>query len=175
MIVDDRHLLELAYRAARHSTDPSTQMGAVAVSADSRSRAASHNRPVRGYDPDRHDKYRWTVHAEAAALDLAAYGLPVLEHQLAPFHARTLACPWAACPQCALRIVQARVRRVVVHLERMDLTTPAWWPDVQTGLEILHRNDVELVVLEGPVPGAPPIRVAGRLWSPAQLAWLEPT
>lgn len=80
-------------------------------------------------------KYDWMVHAEVAALLRADYG-------------STLYALWAACPACAVAIVEAGISRVVTLQATHDATPERWKAKVATGLEILLAGGVEVRFFE---------------------------
>lgn len=114
----DKRYLSLACEVATWSKDPSSKIGAVAVSDNKQVLATGYNGFPRGIDdlPGRYDnrelKYKYVVHAEQNVIynatyngvslngaTLYVYGLPV-------------------CGSCALGIVQVGIKRIV--MPKMD-------------------------------------------------------
>lgn len=81
-------------------------------------------------------KYDWMVHAEVAALLRADYG-------------STLYALWAACPACAVAIVESGISRVVTLRATQDATPERWRVKVATGMEILRAGGVEVEFFDG--------------------------
>jgi dCMP deaminase len=111
----DARFLSLAEHVAQWSKDPSTKVGAVIVDDKRRVVGVGYNGFARGVkDTDerlqnRDVKYKLVVHAESNALDNAAYT-----------EGCTLYCTFFPCPQCAARIIQKGIRRVVALANPSD-------------------------------------------------------
>ena len=109
----DTRFIELADQIAAWSKDPSTQVGAVAVSSHTRAiLATGYNGFPRGVpdDPswleDREQKYPRVVHAESNVICHAARHGSSLE-------GATRYVTHAACPDCAGKIINAGIAKVV--------------------------------------------------------------
>jgi deoxycytidylate deaminase len=153
--------LARAFHAATQSPDPSTQVGAIAVTADGYIVGAGWNHIPRssGVDHatvDRETKYRCVVHAEVAALISATE----LVH--------TLYGTWLACEQCAAAIITAGVRRVVRAgvITSAPSRTATWLESVAAGDEMMRSAGIEIVTVEGPI-AAPAILIGGVLVDPS--------
>lgn len=111
----DERFLALAEHISCWSKDPSTQVGAVIVDAKRRVVGVGFNGFARGVDDTvdrlhkREIKYKLVVHAESNALDNAAYT-----------EGCTLYCTFFPCPQCAARIIQKGITRVVARKSPSD-------------------------------------------------------
>lgn len=158
------HYLAKAYELAAKSRDASNQNGALIVSNRGRINAIGWNRFPYGVNftteraESRPQKYRYFEHAERDAIYHAAgRGCRLVN--------RTMYCPWAACCDCARAIVGTRLKRLVVHKQRMELTPERWQEDVQAAWEMLSEAGVELVQYDGPIDWDV-VTVNGRLWSP---------
>lgn len=157
-----------AYQVAALSPDPSNQNGAVIIDdagvliaqGCNTLMMADFGHGLKKRLEDREWKYAHIEHAERAAV----YGLIGKQWT----GKLTMITPWAACPDCARAIIQAGIRRVIVHRERMDMTPERWHKSVDTGLEILQRSNVVLDTLAGTLPAS--ITVNGEPWSPFEGA-----
>lgn len=154
--------LRRAYAAALNSPDPSTQVGAIAVTADGYITGVGWNHipASSGIDHatvDRETKYRCVVHAEVHAL--------ITSRDLV----HTLFGTWAACPQCAASMIAAGVQRLVVHdapRKLAETTNPGWTEAVAEGHRMLRAAHVDIVEHTGPID-AEPILIGGHLLVPS--------
>ena len=127
----DRRFLKVAELVAGWSKDPSTQVGAVIVSAERRILATGYNGFPQGVEDsadrleDRAQKHLLTVHAEANAVAFAA-------REGVSLKGSTAYTTHPCCAQCAGLLIQAGVRHVV-HLKR-DLR-PEWLQSVKAGVD----------------------------------------
>lgn len=155
--------------AAEHSIDPSTQNGAVLVPVGTEEiRLIGFNHPCDGADvdlwhaDDREYRLATSVHAELDVVSkCAAFGYQT--------QGATLVCPWAACGPCALAIINARIRRLVRHKERMDASREAdrsWADTIKFADELLEDAGVEIVEYSGRIPGAPKVLHSRKEWTP---------
>lgn len=144
---------------ARHSDDPNTQNAAgVASDFDSR-RLQFHGIGVNwlpghiqktAANVSAPQKYDWIIHAEVSAV-IDAGGMA---------RGGTLYALWAACPACAVAIVEAGIARVVTLQATQDATPERWRAKVATGLEILRAGGVEVEFFTGSLDTA--IRFDGK-------------
>lgn len=162
-MIDIQTGLAIAYAVAAASPDPSNQNGAVILE-DRTKRILTvgcNEVPGMSFTPeelsDREWKLRHIEHAERRAI-LRLIGLTCQ----GPL---TMFSPWAPCCDCAKAMLQAGIRSLIVHQPRMALTPERWLADVNAGLEILHREGVEITRVAGPI-SAGTIRVEGKQWSP---------
>jgi dCMP deaminase len=159
-------LMELTYELALRSPDPSTQNGAILVRAGMPLTAtAACNEFPRGvqYLDERWErpiKYSFIEHAErnaifnAARIGISTSGL-------------TLACPWAACADCARAIIQADVIKLITHQPNEEDTNERWQASIEVAFTMLKEAGVEIEYFHGKVGGAAqPIRRDGKLWQP---------
>lgn len=113
MILSDLDYLGLAYDIAiNHSTDPSTQNGAILVDSNNVVACGANHFPLGVIDsPDRWvrpAKYAWVEHAERNSIfDAAKRGVGT--------NNLTMYCPWFACADCARAIIQSGISEVVGH------------------------------------------------------------
>lgn len=108
----DLRFIELAWRVASWSKDPSTKVGSVIVAPNRTVLGLGYNGFPRGvgdyanrYD-DRPQKYKFVVHAEPNAILTAG--------QIPP--GSTLYCTLFPCNECAKLIIQAGITRVVAPI-----------------------------------------------------------
>lgn len=132
----------LADFARKESHDPNTQNAAAVLSrSDNSFWPVGTNRLPAGVKPTKERlaspaKNDWMIHAEVAALLHVDYG-------------DTLYALWAACPACAVAIVEAGISRVVTLQATQDATPERWRARVATGLEILRAGGVEVEFFTG--------------------------
>lgn len=138
--LSDDDYMRMAIIAAAQSPDPSTQNGAVLVTADgvvypgwnrfARNLAVTDERLA-----DRDVKMRLTVHAEETAIGAALRDGSDTE-------GATLYCIWAACTRCALAIVEAGVDKMVTLQSYYDMSPERWKPDIDLADEMLREAGV---------------------------------
>lgn len=123
----DRRFLALAAQISGWSKDPSTHVGAVIVDAQRRLVSAGYNGFPAGVADDaaaladRPTRLRQTLHAEDNAILFAQRDL----------HGCTLyVWPMPPCAQCAARIIQVGIRRVVT-LEPTAAQMERWGADLE--------------------------------------------
>lgn len=164
-----------AYGLATLSPDKSNQNGAVIYQYSTRL-SEGYNHFYHGVPPtdERPAKYERIVHAEDdACLKLAHCTVPVNSHTI-------MFCPWATCKSCAISILGAGIRKLVVHKERcaafdltrggqQELNLEDWQPAIDESSEWLKDGGCEIVYFEGPVPFDGLININGRPWSPKTL------
>lgn len=157
--------LKEAYDAAVFSPDPSNQVGAVVTTELGQIVGYGCNTFPRGIKPildDREQKLKRIQHAERAAL-FDAFGT---EGPLRMY------AYWAACCHCAQDILSSRVGYLYVHKQRMDMTPERWKADVDYAIGMLREGGVVVYYFDGPIPGAPLIKVDGKLWCPEKLEFV---
>jgi deoxycytidylate deaminase len=157
--------MKYAYQLATKSLDESSQNGAVIVVGDSVIGEYYNQPPHKQYPliQDRPRKYWVFEHAESGAIATAWEKVK----------GSTLICPWAACAACARAIILAEISAVIVHYERMLLSPPHWREEIDFALEQLSNCGVSVLYYHGRVIGAPNILIAGKLWSPDSLEFVE--
>ena len=169
--MDDLHaaMFRMAYVAATNSHDPSSQNGALLVRYHKEgfhvvSNGWNHVPHMKGAAleavlSDRTKKYARVIHAEVDAIVNAALrGMDSVY--------TTLVCPWAACLGCVGPILQAGITRVIVHKQRLESPYQAWNAGIAEAHAWLIDAGVELLSFDGPVPGAPAIRIDYKEWHP---------
>lgn len=136
----DQRFLDLAAHVAGWSKDPSTKCGAVIVDPERRVVSTGYNGFPRGIEDNlkllanRDTKLRLTIHAEQNALLFAnrpVEGCTLYVHPMPP------------CAQCAAKIIQAGIRRVVAPdgtAEQYDRWGKDWdladWAFRQAGVRL---------------------------------------
>lgn len=161
-MMDDKSYLKLAYvHAMSFSTDPSTQNGAVLVddAGDIVSYGANHF--PKGVVEitsrwERPAKYSWVEHAERNVIYSAAYN-GVKTNGL------TMYCPWAACADCGRAIIQAGIKKIVVHKNCAD-RRGAWDASINIALKMFEEAGVKYEIFDG-VIGDVKIRFNGEIIS----------
>ena len=130
-----------AWRAARNSDDPSTQLGAVLLPRDCAQTIIGWNHLPPGTPPsywhDRDKKYRRVIHAEEHVVIKAALT------GLCTSHA-TLVCPWACCIRCAGFIIESGISRMVIDNEAMRRSPERWQQEINDAHELLVQNGIEI-------------------------------
>jgi dCMP deaminase len=145
--MDYAALLKKAYLFGSYSGDTSTRNGAILVTEAGLTRCGGWNDiPQKVRDlPERRVrplKYRFTHHAERATISAAAK-MGIVTGGL------TMVCPWSACDQCALAIIDAGIRRLVRHKIPQHALRADWVESVATGDIMLREAGVEVVDFEG--------------------------
>lgn len=157
----DRMYLQDAVSVARHSEDPSTQVGAILVlpNAGPVLSAWNHVLPVlseRGYPRQVSDKGFCTEHAERAVIFKALKnGLSV--------GGLTMYCTWAACAECARSIIHFGIRRVVTFNSLVERTPDRWNNSVRAGQEMMMDSGIQLVGWRGDLGTKYSIRFNGQI------------
>jgi dCMP deaminase len=163
--------LKQAYAEASKSADPSTQNGAVLVSADGLIIGRGYNRFAKGVKTtperlaDRNLKYPRTAHAEKNAIWDAIHNgyLDLLDNA-------TLYVAWYACDRCADTILESGIRRVVGHRQHPGVITlhSKWAALVEAGLDMLQEGGVECLYYDdgGKGLGCEPLLLDYKLWTP---------
>jgi dCMP deaminase len=160
--------MQLAFRIALRSPDPTTQNGAVITDGQFTiyPAAVGCNEFTRGLDVgplhmERPLKYSYIEHAERNAIYAAAKaGIAT--------HEKVLVCPWLACSDCARAIVQSGIKHCIT-LERVaDGVADRWADSVAIGDDILAAGNVSVQFLPiEPFIGMTPLRRGGQLWPTA--------
>lgn len=141
----DQYYMAIAETCATRSKDESTQLGAVIVGPSGEIRSTGYNSFPRGIvdtfesRQQRPEKYKWFVHAEAnAVFNAARSGVSLLEG--------TIYCRWLPCPNCAMAIIQAGIRHIVVE----SFTVPErWLGDMDIACQMLYEAGVMVRVVDG--------------------------
>ena len=161
---DWRTLLEIAYKEAKKSPDPSTQNGALLINDNGTILVAGHNRFPRGVEgtPKRWEKplkYELIQHAERAAIFKASRkGIPT--------DGLIMVCCWATCGQCAGAIIDAGIKLLVTHKQAYDRSPEFWKKSIDPALEELEEAGVRIIWYDGKIGGVEGLRHSGQIWNP---------
>lgn len=160
----ERNFLRQAYDVARSSTDRSIQNGAIIVNGSGRTVASGSNHFPTGVAelPERlvrPEKYLYVVHAETAAIYEAAKKGESTD-------GGTMYSPWAACGECAKAIIQAGIKRVVVHKEAYAKSERQWVESIGLALNLFQEAGVEYVLLSAQYKDGLSLLFNGALWEP---------
>lgn len=135
----DQYFMSMAYMVAMKSKDRSTKVGTVIVDDENELLATGYNNFPRGFDDDLEERHvkplklRLTVHSELnACLSAARRGMKL--------HGSRLYCTWCTCEQCALTIVQAGIKEVIVHKD--NPISESWRDNIEFGKMILSEGGV---------------------------------
>lgn len=169
----DRMLLLEAYHYAYlHSTDPSTQNGAILWDPIKKKvvvEAANHFPDgVKESDArwERPLKYSYVEHAERNVIFKAArYGIQTT--------GLIMYVPWFACADCARAIIQSGIEEVVGHKDindKMVIDHPKWKETVDIAYEMLTEAGIKFRHIEGKIfkhdGSFPGVRFNGKIWIP---------
>ena len=176
-VQDDLFYLKKAYEfAAKYSTDPSTQNGAVIVTAE-------------GYCPSTRPKFAqefeekypgsMTLISYQPAMCYGANHFPrnvkefaerwerPLKYQYVEHAERnaiytaakdgfrtqgsTMYCPWFACSDCGRAIIQAGIKEVVGHKWSLHESSPHWKESIAIAMQMLEEAGVKCRYIEGKI------------------------
>jgi len=162
MSLDWQKLLKIAYTKAQESINPSTQNGAILIDDKGNIILSAVNSFPDGVTEteERRNKplrYKFSVHSERNVLYLAAR-LGIKTEGL------VMICPWAACTDCAQGIIQAGIKRLVVHKQALDRSTH-WKEDIEIAFTMLREAGVEIIIFDGKI-GVGKILRSGEFWEP---------
>jgi deoxycytidylate deaminase len=155
----DRMYLQDAFSAARHSTDPRTQVGAVLVVPTKGVVLSGWNHVLPqlqavGYPRNIESKNYCTEHAERTVLFKA------LKNGL-PLQGLTMYCTWAACAECSRCIIDFGIKRVVTLSRLVEGTDERWSESIRAGLEMMSDADIQVVGWRGNLGSKYSIRYSG--------------
>lgn len=155
--------LKIAYNLALLSPDPSTQNGAIVVSAEDNRTGSGPNRFPDGVNilPDRllrPKKYEFMEHAERYAIFQAAKDGIKLD-------GATIYVCWAACASCARAIICSGIKKVVTDKRTFDMSTSHWQETIGYAYEMFAEAKIEVEFINEYL-GVQPILLNGQLWQP---------
>lgn len=146
----DRMYLQDAIRAAKQSSDPSTQVGSVLVVPTGlgvivRSCNAVPQRLVdAGYPINQEEKNYCTEHSERRLLfDAARRSFSV--------SGLTMYCTWASCAECSRAIVDFGISRVVTFSALVERTPDRWRESISHGLRMMRDCGISVVGWRGDI------------------------
>ncbi len=146
----DLDYIRMAYDVAiKHSTDPSTQNGAILVNhltGEILAQGANHFPRDVKESPERWErpaKYAWVEHAERNSIfNAAKKGIKTDD--------LTMYCPWFACADCARAIIQAGIMEVVGHETPLHEGGSQSWKD---SIAIAYKMFDEARIAYRHIPG----------------------
>jgi dCMP deaminase len=161
--MDDKYLLNEAYKIALKSPDQSTQNGAILVRENGLILSRGYNHFPDGVKENeirwaKPLKYQFVIHAEedaicqAAKIGVATDGL-------------IMVCGWAACSRCAVSIIQSGIKKLITHQYAYDRSPKSWMDEIKIAMEMFNEAGVEVVLFKGKI-GAEPVRHSGEIWEP---------
>jgi dCMP deaminase len=159
----DEKWLRRAYRNALRSPDPSTQNGAVLVSAGNNAIDSCNEFPY-GVKmtserlEDRDLTMQFIEHAERNAIFQAAFSGVSTRNT-------TLYCEWFACTDCARAIICSGITRVVGHQQIFDATPDRWKASIDAAFEMFSEAGVVTDMIDVKL-NCDPILFNGGLWYP---------
>lgn len=160
---DPKELLKMSYAAALPSPDPSTQNGALIITADGHHFVSDCNRFPDHVEclPERLErpiKYQFIEHAERNAIFLCArHGITT--------QGATMICGWAACSNCARAIIQSGIGRLITHKQAHDRSPAFWKQEIEVAMIMLKEAGVQVKFYDGKVD-AVTILHCGEAWCP---------
>ena len=163
MSLDWQNLIKIAYSEAKKSTNPSTQNGAILVDNKGNVILAAMNSFPDGIaknqerQTDKSLRLKFSVHAERNVIYQAAQ-LGIKTKKL------TMVCPWATCSDCAQAIIQAGIKRLVVHKQALE-KSGRWKENIEFAFAMLREANVEIVIFDGKI-GVGKILRSGEFWEP---------
>lgn len=168
MDIDYKKWIKRCYEVAACSPDTSTQIGALLLThkgvwfPDSTCcNKTVKYWPLQEGDLERPRKYAIIEHAERRAIFAAAkLGFPC--------GGATMVSTWAACTECARAIVESGIKTLVRHVPPRDEATERWLESIALGDEIMKVAGVNLIDVEGPIPGAPKVLRGGVYFDPTE-------
>ena len=138
----DARFIDLAALVGSWSQDPSTKVGAVIVDQNRRVVSVGFNGFAAGVDDSterletRETKYRMILHAEDNAIMFARQSL---------IGCTIYTTPFLPCAQCAARIIQAGIVRVVApHISETDPAYQRWRIDLELAWAQYNEASVEV-------------------------------
>lgn len=159
--IDRMHLQDVWGIAAKHSTDPRTQVGAaLVVPGGGGIILTAWNRiPERvrltGENLTIESKNYCTEHAERSVIFKA------LKNGI-PTKGLHLYCTWASCAECARAMVEFGIGRVVTLRRLVEMTSPNGEKSVRSGLQMMHDSGVDVVGWSGDLGSKESIRFGGN-------------
>lgn len=158
-----QELLKSAYIVAQKSTNISTQNAALLVDDDKNIILSAVNSFPNGVKETKKRqnskslRYKYSIHAERNAIYSAAK-LGIKTEGL------TIICPWAACSECAWAIIQAGIKKLVIHKQALD-KSGHWQEDIEFAFNMLREAEVEIILFDGKI-GIGKILRSGKYWEP---------
>lgn len=154
-------LRQLYQFAEQHSDDPQTKIAALLVNPQNQIIGQGANCLPQGVHAhaerlQRPGKYNYLIHAEQNAIANAAFNGHATANS-------TMYCPWAACTACARLIIQAGVRKVIVHKDL--LSKGHWQAEIDMSLKMFQEAGIEYYAYAGAIGGVSHT-FNGEIWQP---------
>lgn len=154
----DRMYLQDAFAAARHSTDPNTQVGAVLVVPVGGVVLSAWNaipENLYNYECTPETKNYCTEHAERAVVFKA------LQNGL-PTQGLTVYCTWGVCAECARTLIEFGIKRVVTLCRLVEASPERWQDSMHNGLLMMKCSGIKTVGWRGDLGTKYSIRFNGQ-------------
>ncbi|HNY35815.1 MAG TPA: deaminase [Candidatus Pacearchaeota archaeon] len=158
-----QELLKIAYEKAQKSTNISTQNAAVLIDNNQNIILSEVNSFPNGVNEtkerqaDKVVRFKYSVHAERNVIYSAAKKGIKTEGLI-------MVCPWATCSECAQAIIQAGIKKIVVHKQALD-RNGHWQDDIDFAFNMLREAGVEIVIFDGKIEVGKILR-SGEYWEP---------
>lgn len=137
----DDFFMGMAFYVSKKSKDPSTKVGAT-IAKNKKLKSIGYNGPPANVDDDpnmpREVKYKRTIHAELNAI--LSYGRKLKGCTIYVTH--------HPCAQCAAKIIQVKISRVVCPEPTKDFTS-RWADDIIEAQKMFEEAGVELHIIKG--------------------------
>lgn len=162
-----RENLNIAYQAATHSNDPSTQVGAYLKTSSNDDIIIGSNKFCENIEvtEDRlnnRDLRLWyTEHAERNTIFAAAKNGIKTDNGV-------LYAPWNSCNECGRAIIQAGIKRIVGHKQAFDRTPERWRDSIARAYEMFEEAGVVCEAYDGKIcsNNSIAVRMNGEIWHP---------
>lgn len=144
----DSRFMSLAFAIAAWSKDPSSCIGAVAISSDHRVLATGYNGFPVGIDDseerysDRETKLKYIVHAEMNMIYNAC------NHGVSLAESTVYVWGLPICNECAKGVIQTGVKRVVIPYSRL-VVSERWHQSFLLAGDMLREGGVRVDILAG--------------------------
>lgn len=133
----DLRFLDLADHISNWSKDPSSKVGCVIVRPDNTIATTGYNGYPRGMNDstvaDRDTKLKYTIHAEMNAI--------LASHE--PVRGYRLYCTMPPCDRCAVHIIQAGIKEVIVPTMSDTVFYNNWQESIETAVNMFGEADVK--------------------------------
>ena len=158
-----KSFLQVAYRLAEDSPDPSTKNAALLIDDNGTVLSSGINEFPRGvhYTDERWErplKYQCIEHAERNAI-FSATKAGIATDGL------TMVCSWATCADCARAIIQVGIRRLVTHKDAYDRSPDRWKESIAIAFTMLEEAEIEVVFCKGKIGDVSHLH-SGERWDP---------
>lgn len=132
----DLRFLDLANHISNWSKDPSSKVGCVIVRPDNTIATTGYNGYPRGMNDstvaDRDTKLKYTIHAEMNAI--------LASHE--PVRGYRLYCTMYPCDRCAVHIIQAGIKEVIVPSNVSEIFYEKWKDSIDLAVDMFQEANV---------------------------------